>query len=79
MVIQPDRITATITTHIGVIPADKKEPRYGIMLSALRECGAYAHEKGVTLAIETGPESAPVLLAFLKDIPSYEELKLSHS
>ena len=62
--------TKIITTHIGVIPADKKEPRYGIMLSALRECGAYAHEKGVTLAIETGPESAPVLLAFLKDIPA---------
>lgn len=56
-----------VTTHIGVIPADKSEPRYGAMLSALTECGSYAKEKGVTLAIETGPESAQTLLSFLQD------------
>lgn len=59
--------TAVVTTHIGVIPADKKEPRYAVMLSALRECGVYAQEHGVTLAIETGPEKAKTLLAFLQD------------
>ena len=37
------------------------------MLNALTECGIYAKEKGVTLAIETGPEKAATLLAFLKD------------
>ncbi len=56
-----------VTTHIGVIPADKEEPRYGIMLKALTECGLYAKERGITLAIETGPEKAKTLLAFLKD------------
>ena len=56
-----------VTTHIGVIPADKANPRYSVMLSALTECGLYAKEKGVTLAIETGPENAATLLAFLKD------------
>lgn len=56
-----------VTTHIGVIPADKSEPRYKVMLNALTECGEYAKEKGVTLAIETGPEKAATLLAFLKD------------
>lgn len=56
-----------VTTHIGVIPADKTEPRYGVMLNALTECGLYAKEKGVTMAIETGPEKAKTLLAFLKD------------
>lgn len=56
-----------VTTHIGVIPADKNEPRYKVMLSALTECGIYAKSKGVTLAIETGPEKAKTLLAFLKD------------
>lgn len=60
--------TKVITTHIGVIPADKSNPRYGIMLDAMRKCGAYAKEKGITLAIETGPEDAPTLLQFLKDI-----------
>ena len=37
------------------------------VLSALTECGLYAKEKGVTLAIETGPEMAKTLLAFLED------------
>lgn len=56
-----------ITTHIGVIPADKTEPRYKAMLDALNECGEYAAAKGITLAIETGPEDAKTLLAFLED------------
>ena len=59
--------TNVVTTHIGVIPADKTEPRYSVMLNALTECGLYAKEKGVTLAIETGPEKASTLLAFLQD------------
>lgn len=59
--------TSVVTTHIGVIPSDKSEPRYSVMLRALTECGLYAQEKGVTLAIETGPEKAKTLLAFLQD------------
>ncbi len=59
--------TSVVTTHIGVIPDDKTNPRYSVMLSALTACGLYAKEKGVTLAIETGPEKAPTLLQFLKD------------
>ena len=59
--------TSVVTTHIGVIPDDKNHPRYKVMLDALTACGLYAKEKGVTLAIETGPEKAETLLAFLKD------------
>ena len=59
--------TRVITTHIGVIPNDKNHPRYNVMLSALTECGEYAASKNITLAIETGPEPADTLLAFLKD------------
>ncbi len=59
--------TKVVTTHIGVIPADKNDPTYKIMLSALTECGLYALSKGVTLAIETVPEFATTLLAFIKD------------
>ena len=58
---------SVVTTHIGVIPDDKSNPRYGVMLKALTECGLYAKEQGVTLAIETGPEKAKTLLAFLQD------------
>ena len=56
-----------VTTHIGVIPEEKTHPRYEVMLTALTECGLYAKEKGVTLAIETGPEKAKTLLMFLED------------
>ncbi len=59
--------TNVITTHIGVIPADKTHVRYKVMLDALTECGLYAKEKGITLAIETGPETAPTLLQFIED------------
>lgn len=59
--------TSVVTTHIGVIPENKNEPRYAVMLNALTECGVYAKQKGVTLAIETGPERATTLLAFLQD------------
>ncbi len=55
-----------VTTHIGVIPADETHPRYGAMLRALTECGKYAKKKGVTLAIETGPEKAYVLKGFIE-------------
>ena len=56
-----------VTTHIGVIPADKTNPRYEAMKEALTECGLYAKSKGVMLAIETGPEKATTLLQFLQD------------
>lgn len=54
-----------VTTHIGVIPEDKREEQYGVMLSALVECGRYAKSQGVTLAIETGPETAATLHGFV--------------
>lgn len=60
--------TKVITTHIGIIPAEKSDPRYGVMLRALTACGEYAASRGVTLAIETGPEIAPTLLQFVEDI-----------
>ncbi len=57
-----------VTTHIGVIPTDETSERFGVMLKALTACGEYAKEKGVTMAIETGPETAPTLLKFVSQI-----------
>ena len=59
--------TSVVTTHIGVIPSDKNDPTYAVMLDALTKCGKYAKEHGVTLAIETGPETADVLYGFIQD------------
>lgn len=57
--------TKVVTTHIGVIPDDEDHPRFKVMLNALTECGEYAKSKGVMLAIETGPETAPTLYKFV--------------
>ena len=55
------------TTHIGVIPADSTCEKYKTMLDALKACGEYAKANGVTMAIETGPETAPVLYGFVNE------------
>lgn len=54
-----------ITTHIGVIPSDENDERFKVMLKALTTLGEYAKSKGITFAIETGPETADTLLKFL--------------
>ncbi len=57
-----------VTVHIGVIPDDENDPQFKTMLKALTACGDYAYSKGATLAIETGPETAPTLLKFVSKI-----------
>ncbi|MHC4717342.1 MAG: sugar phosphate isomerase/epimerase family protein [Planctomycetota bacterium] len=57
-----------VTTHIGVLPADKSHPRYGVMAAACEELGRYGESAGATFAIETGPEPAAVLREFLDEI-----------
>jgi L-ribulose-5-phosphate 3-epimerase len=52
-----------ITTHIGVVPADRKNPEYGIMREALLEIGGYAAANGACIAVETGPEKITTLKA----------------
>jgi len=58
--------TSVVTTHIGVIPEDTSCEKYRVMLEAISKCGEYAADRGVTLAIETGPEVASVLYGFVK-------------
>lgn len=59
-----------VTTHIGVVPEDKASPIYQNMLYVCKVLGAYAESKGVTFAIETGPETSARLAAFLDDVNS---------
>jgi L-ribulose-5-phosphate 3-epimerase len=60
--------TRVVTTHIGVVPAQKSHPRYKIMAKACEELGRYGEKMGACFAIETGPEPAAVLKSFLDDI-----------
>ena len=57
-----------VTTHIGVVPADARYPRYVVMARACEALAKYAAKQGATFAVETGPEPAIVLRKFLDDI-----------
>lgn len=59
-----------VTTHIGVIPNDKKHERYKILSDACEELGEYAKDRNAFFAIETGPEPSYVLKEFLDSLKS---------
>jgi sugar phosphate isomerase/epimerase len=62
--------TDVITTHIGVIPADEKHPRYKIMQEACNKLAEFADSLEAHFAVETGPESSIVLKIFLDSLGS---------
>ena len=57
--------TNVVTTHIGVVPGDPNHDRYKIMQQACNTLSEFANSLGGYFAIETGPETAAVLKAFL--------------
>ncbi len=59
-----------VTTHIGVVPADASCDTYRVMQQACNELAEYAHANGAFFAIETGPEPAARLKAFLDSLDS---------
>jgi sugar phosphate isomerase/epimerase len=63
-----DLDTKIITSHIGVIPADRGCKSYAVMVAACTELARFAAANGVCFGIETGPEPAAVLRAFLDDL-----------
>lgn len=62
--------TDIVTTHIGVVPTSPEHPRYKIMQDACGELAAFADSLGAHFAIETGPETAATLKAFLDTLHS---------
>ncbi|NBJ89347.1 sugar phosphate isomerase/epimerase family protein [Acutalibacter sp. 1XD8-36] len=65
-----DLETDVVTTHIGVVPKQSSHPRYGIMQEACGELARYADSLRAHFAIETGPEEAVTLKAFLDGLHS---------
>lgn len=59
-----------ITTHIGVIPEDRSNPRRAIMQEACEALGEYGDKMGAYFAIETGPETSATLRDFLDSLSS---------
>ena len=60
--------TTVLTTHIGVVPADRNSRLYAEVVATLRKAGELAADHGMVLAIETGPESPEQLKQFLLDV-----------
>lgn len=58
-----------VTTHVGVVPADKAHPRYAVMQEACAEIGDFARRHGVTVAVETGPEAIRTLRGLVDACP----------
>lgn len=56
---------SVITTHIGIVPEDEKSDKYQIMQEACSRIGRYAKDKGIYIAVETGPEPVKRLCHFL--------------
>lgn len=62
--------TDVVTTHIGVVPENPAHPRYGILQEACGTLAEAADAMGAHFAIETGPERAETLRAFLDSLHS---------
>lgn len=65
-----DLETDIVTTHIGVVPADRTHPRYQIMQEACGALAEYADSLEAHFAVETGPETSAVLKGFLDSLHS---------
>ncbi len=56
-----------IMFHAGFVP-EKYDPDYQPFLATLRKAADLAHERGITVALETGQETSQHLLAFAQDL-----------
>lgn len=62
--------TDIVTTHIGVVPETRDCVQYESMAAVCRELADFATSVQGHFAVETGPEKAEVLKAFLDDLGS---------
>ena len=57
-----------IAAHAGFIPENHTDPLYSEMVNTIQEIADYVIENGQIFSLETGQETAPALLSFLKDV-----------
>ena len=57
-----------VTTHIGAVSQDKTCPQYKSQLKVCKELATFATSIGSKFAVETGPEKAVLLKAFLDEV-----------
>ncbi|MGH7503787.1 MAG: sugar phosphate isomerase/epimerase family protein [Longimicrobiales bacterium] len=61
-----------VTFHAGFVPADDTSAQHGLLLDRLRQLADTFAAAGVKLALETGQETAPVMLALVRELESYD-------
>ena len=59
-----------VTCHIGTVPEDPAHERFQVMKDQLIGVAQYGESIGVTLAVETGPETAVTLKRFIDAVGS---------
>ncbi len=57
-----------VAAHIGFIPEDPKDPNYKPLVEAVSKIADKCAENGQDFCLETGQETAPTLLRFIKDV-----------
>jgi len=57
-----------VTTHAGVLPEDKSDPAYEILLGSVGEIAEHGAKVGVYFALETGQETPRALGDFIDEI-----------
>jgi sugar phosphate isomerase/epimerase len=57
-----------VTFHAGFLPHDEKDPDFARMLGRLREVADIFQAAGIELGLETGQETAPVLVQLLRKL-----------
>jgi sugar phosphate isomerase/epimerase len=60
--------TRIVTFHMGFLPKSPQDPIYRSMLQAVSDLARYAADKGVTISLETGQETADELALFLEKV-----------
>jgi sugar phosphate isomerase/epimerase len=57
-----------VTFHAGFLPHQESDPDFGKMLERLRAVAGVFEERNMVLGLETGQETAPVLLGLLRKL-----------
>jgi len=63
--------------HVGIMPRDKSNPRWGTLIKNIGEIAKYAEDVGACLAMETGPEP-PIIVKSLIEAVGGEGLKVNY-
>lgn len=58
----------TVCFHLGFVPHDTKSVQYKDVVDVMRSCCDFATGQGLQINLETGQETGPALLQFIKDV-----------